>query len=296
MNALRQILWGFFKKIVIADNCARFTNEIFDNFHNYHGSTLLLGLYLFAIQLYCDFSGYSDMAIGFSRLMGFNVTKNFNFPFFAQNIADFWRRWHISLTSWLTEYVFTPLSIALRDYNKVGLIIAIVINLTLCGIWHGARWSYIFFGFVHGCLFIPLILNGTLNKKKLLPKGNALPTVKQLLDMFLTFTLIVLSFAVFKSNNFHEAVTYYAEMFSGLFSKNAYVETFKFLLWENLIFLVVTILIFILIEWYGKEGNFAIEKFGIKWIKQARWAFYLTLLLFIYYFAGEKQQFIYFKF
>ena len=295
-DGLRQILWGFFKKIVIADNCATFTNEIFDNFQSYHGATLLLGIFLFAIQLYCDFSGYSDMAIGFARMIGFDITKNFNFPYFAQNIADFWRRWHISLTSWMTEYVFTPLSIAFRDYGKMGLILAIVINLTLVGIWHGANWSFIFFGFMHGCLFIPLILMGTMNKKKTIAKGRFFPTFSQFLNIIGTFSLIMLTFVIFKTSSFANAAMYYKEMFSGLFHKGAYIETLHFLQWKNLLLLMLIIFLFLLTEWIGKEQDYAIEKLAAKWYKPLRWSFYLSLLIFVYYFAGERQQFIYFQF
>ena len=173
-SGIRQILWGLFKKVVVADNCSFFVNEIFGNNYDYSGATLLIGAIFFSFQLYADFSGYSDMAIGVSRVLGFNISKNFDFPFFSQNIAEFWRKWHISLTSWLTEYVFTPLNFSLRKLGKTGLIISILINFTICGIWHGANWTYILFGFIHGCLFIPLILNETLNKDNKLAQKKEL--------------------------------------------------------------------------------------------------------------------------
>lgn len=154
-EGLRQILWGLFKKFVIANNCSIFVDQIFSNFQNLSAFALLLGAFFYTIQIYADFSGYSDMAIGVSKLLGFRVTRNFNYPYFATNIADYWRRWHMSLTSWLTEYVFTPLSIMFRNYGKGGLILAIIINFTLIGIWHGANWTYILFGLLHGCYFIP---------------------------------------------------------------------------------------------------------------------------------------------
>ena len=157
-DGFRQIIWGLFKKTVIADNCALITNQIFADYEILPASSLLLGAFLYTIQIYADFSGYSDMAIGVSKLLGFNVSKNFDYPFFSQNIAEFWRKWHISLTTWLTEYVFTPLSIIFRDFNKLGLVFSILINFTIIGIWHGANWTYILFGFLHGSYFIPLIL------------------------------------------------------------------------------------------------------------------------------------------
>ena len=186
IDGLRQILWGLFKKIVIADNCAPFVNQIFNNYQSYPSSSLLLGAFFYAIQIYADFSGYSDMAIGISRLMGFNITKNFDFPFFAQNIAEYWRKWHMSLTSWLTDYVFTPLSIAFRDYGKWGLTFAIIINFTIIGIWHGPNWTYVLFGFLHGCYFIPLILRGTMNKKNKIAKGKLFPSFRELINMLAT--------------------------------------------------------------------------------------------------------------
>ena len=208
VDGLRQILWGLFKKIVVADNCATFTSQIFDNYKTMPGSTLLLGAFLFAIQLYADFSAYSDMAIGVSRLIGFNVTRNFEYPFFAQNIAEFWRRWHISLTSWLTEYVYTPLTISFRRYEQTGVILAIIINFTICGLWHGANWTFALFGFINGCYFIPLILKGTINKKKKIAKNKIVPSLRESINMLLTLTLFTFTLIFFKSDNVGQAAGY----------------------------------------------------------------------------------------
>lgn len=161
VDGFRQILWGLFKKIVIADSCASITGQLFDNYQNYPGSSLLLGAFLYIVQIYADFSGYSDMAIGISKLLGFSIPNNFNYPFFAQNIAEFWQRWHISLTSWMTEYVYSPLSFIFRRYAKNGIILSIIINFILVGLWHGSNWTFVIFGLLHGLYFIPLILNGS---------------------------------------------------------------------------------------------------------------------------------------
>jgi alginate O-acetyltransferase complex protein AlgI len=288
-DGLRQILWGLFKKVVIADNCAVITNQLFAHYQDYHASTLLLGAFLYTIQIYTDFSGYSDMAIGFSRLMGFTITKNFDFPFFAQNIAEHWRKWHMSLTSWLTEYVFTPLSIALRDYNDFGLILAIVINFTICGIWHGANWTYLIFGFLHGCYFIPLILRGTLNKKKKIAKDKLLPSFRELFNVISTFSLVMLTFIIFRSETISKAVDYYKALFSkSLFSLPEFRPTY----------LLITIFCFFLVEWLLREKNYGLDFDRTKITKPIRISIYLFIcycILFNYRFH-QQADFIYIQF
>ena len=214
VDGMRQILWGLFKKLVIADNCALFTNGIFDQYKTLPGSTLLFGAILFPIQLYADFSGYSDIAIGIASLLGFNVTRNFAYPFFAQNIVQYWRRWHMSLTSWLTDYVFTPLSIQLRDWGKSGTIIAVIITFTAIGIWHGANWSYVLYGFLNGCFFIPAILSGTMNKREKPAEGGSSWSVRAFLNRIATFTLVSFSLIIFRANDLSQAFGYYRRMFS----------------------------------------------------------------------------------
>ena len=296
-DGLRQILWGLFKKVVIADNCAEFANTIFNNSASYSGITLALGALFFTIQLYCDFSGYSDMAIGISRLIGFNITRNFDFPFFAQNIAEFWRKWHISLTAWLTEYVFTPLNIAFRNYGKTGIIIAIIINITLMGIWHGANWNYVLFGFLHGCYFIPLILRGTMNKKKKIAKGKLFPSLKEFINVLLTFVLVTITFIVFRADNIPHAFTYISKMFMTFLSKSSFVESWNFVYWKIGFALPFYILFFISIEWIGREQQHALVKLGLKWYKPIRWVmYYCIIFLILYYVGGAEKQFIYFQF
>ena len=258
-SGIRQILWGLFKKVVVADNCSFFVNEIFGNNYDYSGATLLIGAIFFSFQLYADFSGYSDMAIGVSRVLGFNISKNFDFPFFSQNIAEFWRKWHISLTSWLTEYVFTPLNFSLRKLGKTGLIISILINFTICGIWHGANWTYILFGFIHGCLFIPLILNETLNKDNKLAQKKNLPSFKELVNILSIFFIVTLTFIVFRSENISHTLVYFSKIFS----------TSLFLIPEipsNKVVLFVSILI--LLEWHGRKDEYAIEKIFLAYKKK----------------------------
>ncbi|MES2849486.1 MAG: MBOAT family O-acyltransferase [Bacteroidota bacterium] len=219
-DGLRQFLWGLFKKTVVADNCAGVANDIFNNYQHLPASSLVIGAVFYMVQLYADFSGYSDMAIGIAKLLGFDITKNFNYPFFAQNIAEYWRRWHISLTNWLTEYVFTPLSISFRDYGKWGLIMAIIINFVICGIWHGANWTFVLFGLIHGLYFIPLILRGTLFKKVKGASTSVLPTLKEFVNMLATFGLVVFAEISFRADSISHAWGFYKHLFSlSLFSK-----------------------------------------------------------------------------
>ncbi len=293
-DGMRQILWGLFKKVVIADNCATYTNDIFDNFHILPASSLLLGAFLFTVQLYADFSGYSDMAIGIAKLLGFKITKNFDSPFFAQNIAEFWRKWHISLTSWLTEYLFTPLSITFRDNGKWGLICAIVLNFTICGIWHGANWTYVLYGFLHGVYFIPLILNGTINKKKKIDNDKLLPTLRELFNMLGTFILVMTTLVVFRANNIDTAFKFYQKLFSitiiarPIFSHDISKLIFAItMLWIAMLFII---------EWIQKDKEFGLN---ICYIKNPfyRWVIYLFFFFSIIFFGVfENRQFIYFQF
>lgn len=290
-NGMLQILWGVFKKVVIADNCANSVSTIFDNYQTLSGSTLLLGAFLYTFQIYADFSGYSDMAIGFSRILGFKITKNFDFPFFSQNIAEFWRKWHISLTSWLTEYVFTPLSIAFRDYGKLGLIIAIIINFTICGIWHGANWTYVLFGFLHGCYFIPLIINGTMNKKKKIDKDKLVPSFKEFINIFGTFVVVMLTFVLFRANTVQEAFTIISKILS---PSILYLPKFYGML--KALITLIFVLIFILTEWNGRNEEYATASLGINWKRPLRYALYYAIIIAIFWFHGEEEQFIYFQF
>lgn len=291
-DALRQILWGLFKKLVIADNCAGVTTQIFESNHIMPGSTLLLGAFLYAFQIYADFSGYSDMAIGVSRLIGFNISKNFDFPFFSQNIAEFWRKWHISLTTWLTEYVFTPLSIAFRDFGTGGLILAIIINFTLCGIWHGPNWTYVLFGFLHGCYFIPLILKGSMNKKKTILKNKRLPSFREFTNILMTFTLVMFTFIVFRADTITKAFDDISRILSAsVFSYPQYIERGRSLT------ILILLAFFILMEWMGREGHYAISDLGMRWSRPRRWLFYFVLIFLIGLFMhSEETAFIYFKF
>lgn len=291
VDGFRQILWGLFKKIVVADNCAIYTNQVFDNFDTMPASSLVLGLFLYTIQIYADFSGYSDMAIGFARLIGFNITKNFDFPFFSQNIAEFWQRWHISLTSWMTEYVFTPLSIHFRDYGNRGLIIAIMINFFIIGIWHGANWTFVLFGLLHGSYYIPLILQGKIFKKKKSLKGKLIPSFVEFRNMVGVFLLAMIGFVIFRSDNILNALEYYKNIFSlSLFSMPQFEGRMGVLI--TMIFIVVMMVI----EWFGKSYEYAIAGIGTSLSKTVRWSFYYLMIIIVFFFSATGKEFIYFQF
>lgn len=290
-DGMRQVLWGLFKKIVVADNCAAITNQIFSNYENLPASSLVLGALFYSFQLYTDFSGYSDMAIGIARMLGFNITKNFNFPFFAQNIAEYWRRWHISLTSWLTDYVFTPLSISFRDYGKVGLVLAILLNFTVVGLWHGANWTFIWFGFLHGCYFVPLIIRGTMNKKKKTDIKRIFPPFAEFRNILLTFTLVTIANIVFRADSMSDAL----DFFKHLFSKSI----FSYPLFTNRISALIALIfscILLIAEWLQRDKDHALQLSNTKLPKAVRWSLYYVIGVVIIWFGGYQETFIYFQF
>ncbi len=291
VNGIKQILWGLFKKMVIADNCAEFVNQTFAYSSNFYGSTLLLGAFLYTIQLYADFSGYCDIGFGISNLLGIRITRNFNFPFFAQNIADYWKKWHISLTNWLTDFIFTPSSIYFRNLGKVGLIISIIITFLVSGIWHGPNWTFVLWGFLHGCYFIPLILKGTMSKNKKLGEGM-LPSFRAFRNMLGMFMLIMFTNIIFRSASISQAINYFSGIFSLSFFKLPLIQDIK-----GIISILILIVFFIIVEWIGRDGQYAIEKIGEDWTRIMRWAFYAVIVFLIgmYMYTGGSA-FIYYQF
>ncbi|MBP2618674.1 MBOAT family O-acyltransferase [Chryseobacterium jejuense] len=283
-DGLKQILWGLFKKLVVADNIAGITSQLFESYHTLNGSALFIGAVLYFIQLYSDFSGYTDMAIGISKLLGIKIQPNFNYPLFAQNVADYWRRWHISLTSWLTEYVFTPLSIHFRDYDKYGLIMAIIINFLVVGFWHGAEWHYIVHGLVSGVMFIPLILNGKMNKK-IKASNNFIPTKDEVKNIPVTFILFALLMILFFSKDMEMATKYY----QGIFSLS-FFQLPNFPIQKEII--IVT-LFMLLLEWGNRDKEYAIKEILVEKNIVLRWGFYYVLVFLVFLFYIAPKGFIY---
>ena len=207
VDGMRQILWGLFKKIVIADNCAEYANLIFNNSADYSGSTLVLGALFFTFQIYGDFSGYSDIAIGTSRLFGFDLMRNFNFPYFSRDIAEFWRRWHISLSTWFRDYLYIPLGGSRGGtWMKVRNTFIIFI---VSGFWHGANWTFIIWGALNAIYFLPLLLTkNNRNNLDIAAHGRNLPSIRELSLMLLTFSLTVFAWIFFRADNIGHAISY----------------------------------------------------------------------------------------
>ncbi|MDC0652473.1 MBOAT family protein, partial [Flavobacteriaceae bacterium] len=205
VDGMRQILWGLFKKVVIADNCAEFANQIFNNSADMNGSTLVLGAIFFTFQIYGDFSGYSDIAIGTSRLFGFDLKQNFATPYFSRDIAEFWRRWHISLSTWFRDYLYIPLGGSRGGtWMKVRNTFAIFL---VSGFWHGANWTFIIWGALNAIYFLPLLLTNN-NRKNLgvVAEGKLLPSFKELIAMLTTFMLTIFAWIFFRAEDLNHAI------------------------------------------------------------------------------------------
>ena len=298
VDGIRQILWGLFKKIVVADNCATYVDQVWASYDTQSGSTLLLAAILFAFQIYGDFSGYSDIAIGTSKLFGIKLMRNFNNPYFSRDIAEFWRRWHISLTTWFRDYVYIPLggsrpevpaSIKNPDHYKKWLIVrnTFVIFL-LSGFWHGANWTFIAWGAYHAVLFLPLILLGK-NRKytSQIAEGRLLPTWRETLQILLTFALVVLGWIIFRAPSIGQAWEYVCGIgATSLFSMPMVVGRLK----RTLFFIVVMLIV----EWHDREHEhaFCLSRMPL-WAQFV--AFYILILCMLE-FAGHSQSFIYFQF
>ncbi len=290
VDGMRQILWGLFKKMVVADNCAVFANQIFNNSANLNGSTLVLGALFFTFQIYGDFSGYSDIAIGTSRLFGFDLMRNFNFPYFSRDIAEFWRRWHISLSTWFRDYLYIPLGGSRGStWMKVRNTFIIFI---VSGFWHGANWTFIVWGVLNAIYFLPLLLtNKNRNNIETVAHGFFFPSIKEFLFILLTFGLTVFAWIFFRANNIGHALSYISEIFSAsLFAIP------KFTRMKSALTTIILVTAFVLVEWKGREEQYAIAKFFLKRKIVMRWIYYLTIVFFIFYFKGDKQGFIYFQF
>lgn len=247
-----------------------------------------MGAIFFTFQIYGDFSGYSDIALGTARLFGIELLRNFAFPYFSRDIAEFWRRWHISLSSWFKDYLYIPLGGSKGGtWMKVRNTFIIFI---VSGFWHGANWTFIIWGILNALYIMPsIILNTNRMNLEIVAKGKNIPTIKEFLAMSLTFSLTVLAWIFFRSNNLSHALSYLAGIFSkSLLSIPTYKPPYLFLL----------LCLFILIEWVGREHQYAIQKMGLTWAKSVRWLFYLALVLVIYYFSlsSSTQEFIYFQF
>ena len=290
VDGMRQILWGLFKKIVVADNCAVYVDQVFSTYTNQTGSTLLLAAIFFTFQIYGDFSGYSDIAIGTAKLFGIKLMRNFNVPYFSRDIAEFWRRWHISLTTWFRDYVYIPLGGS--RVSKAKVVRNTFIIFLLSGFWHGANWTFIAWGAYHAILFLPLILTGK-NRKytNQVAEGRILPTLKETGQMLLTFFLVVFGWIIFRAESIGQAW----DFFCGIFDKSL----FNIPLLINRYFyfpLLACLLLMIIIEWINRNKSHSLDLSSIN-AQIIKYLIYFVLITLIILFTPPTPSpFIYFQF
>jgi alginate O-acetyltransferase complex protein AlgI len=295
IDGLRQMLWGLFKKIVIADNCATYANEAFNNWADYNGFTLFVGAVFFAFQIYCDFSGYSDIAVGTARLFGFNLMRNFAFPYFSRDMAEFWRRWHISLSTWFRDYVYIPLGGS--KVSKGMQIRNTFILFLVSGFWHGANWTFVLWGALNALYFLPLVLSKR-NRKNLdiVAQGKVLPSAKEFFQMTLTFVLTVLAWVFFRANTVSDAFAIFGRIFSS-FHKVSILELRSLAnsFWVTTAHIALVALL-IIVEWLQRDKQHALQFDNLKIPRLVRWGYYYFIVFLIFYFSGTQQDFIYFQF
>ena len=286
VDGMRQILWGLFKKVVVADGCAVFVDSVFPSYQSQSGSTLLLAAILYTFQIYGDFSGYSDMAIGTGKLFGFTTMQNFKTPYFSRNIAEFWRRWHISLTTWFRDYVYIPLGGS--RCSKAKIVRNTFVIFLLSGLWHGANWTFIAWGAYHALLFLPLILLGKNRKyKDVVAQDRLLPSLRECGQMLLTFLLVVVGWIIFRAESIEQAYSYLFRMSShSLFDRPDA---------SGITGLSLAIAIMLLMECCQRKRPHA---FDLSYLHQpvVRCALDVAVILLIIVLGGPSENFIYFQF
>lgn len=290
ISGLRQILWGLFKKVAVADQCSIQADQIFNNFENYNATTLALGAIIFSFQIYADFSGYSDIALGSARLLGFELFKNFNYPYFSKSIPEFWHKWHISLSSWLNDYVFTPLALEFRNWSKFGIFLAVFLTFVISGFWHGAGWTFIIWGALHGLYYIPNIFWGSkkissISSQKIKPLNQKEPL--EIHKILSTFLLVSFTLIFFRSPNLNDAFQYCINILNpSLWGK----------LQVSLLIPSITIFVMLLFEWNARKSTTGIEVVLQKLPLPLRWAVYYGLTFAVITFSDKSGGFIYFQF
>ena len=295
VDGMRQMLWGLFKKIVIADNCAIYVNDIFANYSDYSGITLFMGGVLFAFQIYADFSGYSDIAIGCARLFGFSLMRNFAFPYFSRDIAEFWRRWHISLSTWFRDYVYIPLGGSFgSQWEKIRNTMVVFM---VSGFWHGARWTFIIWGALNALYFLPLLL-AKRNRKNMdtVAEGRILPGVADLLRMTSTFLLVSLAWVFFRAESLAHAVAYLKRMFSSAMLESPVKDVWAINTGNHVIYLSLALIGFTILEWVQRDKQHALQLRTARLPRVVRWSVYYGIIIVCFFMNGAQQDFIYFQF
>ena len=265
---------------------ATVVNLIFNHSTGYSGSTLVVGAVLFSFQIYCDFSGYSDIALGTAKLFGIDLLRNFAFPYFSRDIAEFWRRWHISLTTWFRDYLYIPLG-GSRGSTASKIRNTCIIFL-VSGLWHGANWTFIVWGALNAIYFLPLLL---VDKNRIYieiaANGNSLPSAKEVLQILVTFGLTTFAWIFFRAASLTDAFVFIKGIFSvSLFSLPQVVP----------VFIIVLLLFFLIIEWIGRKDQYAIQAFTLRWPRLIRWSFYYAMIFMVHKYFDLGQNFIYFQF
>jgi D-alanyl-lipoteichoic acid acyltransferase DltB (MBOAT superfamily) len=286
-DGLRQILWGLFKKIVIADNCALLVNDTFANPDGFSGVSLIIGAVFFAFQIYCDFSGYTDIALGSARLLGFELLRNFNYPYFARDIAEFWRKWHISLTSWFKDYVYIPLGG--NRGSKMKTIRNTIIVFLLSGLWHGANWTFVLWALFHAILFVPLVILGA-KRKHSEPIQKIFPKPADLINMLITFALVTIGWIIFRAESATQAWVYFKNIIRPKSLNNildSHPEAYS-----TMSFIVVLLLV----EWIQKHRIHGLNFGSTRFPQIFRFVIYTAIIVFLVWFGGKPAEFIYFQF
>jgi D-alanyl-lipoteichoic acid acyltransferase DltB (MBOAT superfamily) len=291
VDGCRQMLWGFVKKLLIADNCAGVVNEYWGSFEDQSGVSLFMLSILFGFQIYCDFSGYSDIAIGCARLFGFNLMRNFDFPFFSRSIPEFWRRWHISLTTWFRDYIYFPLGGSRGDKWKIIRNTYIVWGVS--GLWHGASWHFVIWGLYYATLLVIYNLLGVNTKyQHVVAYNRYLPNLKETAQMAITSIFVVFSWIIFRSETMTQAGDYLYYMFTNpLFGDNKMIR--KWVIWSSLL---------VIVEWMQRDKQHAMQLPPVRPFTYTfvRWAIYVALICasYVAYIVNieDDNTFIYFQF
>jgi alginate O-acetyltransferase complex protein AlgI len=282
VEGCRLIVWGLFKKVVIADSLAGIVDNIFNNYHDQNGVSLIIGAIGFSFQIYGDFSGYSDIALGTARLFGFELLSNFRYPYFSRDIAEFWRRWHISLSSWFRDYLYIPLGGSRQ--GKLKAVRNTFVIFLVSGFWHGASWNFIAWGFIHACAFLPLLLldRNKIHASDVVAQNRLFPTGKELLQMGTTFTFVTFAWVFFRAKDMKESVGYLKGFFFN------YKHPQDFFLYGNVFYYIIPL---ILGDWWLRR-----DERNLKVPKRGRAIIYILLGVLVLFYFGKKTNFIYFQF
>ena len=296
-DGLRQMLWGLFKKVVVADNLSKLVEPIFDNTSQFSSYTLLLGLAMFSVQIYADFSGYSDIAIGTGRLFGFNLKINFRYPLFARSIGERWRNWHISLSTWFRDYIYIPMGGSRGSkWNKFK---NVVILFTISGFWHGANWTFVFWGLANGLLFAPsMLLNKNRTHLEPISKKKLIPNLKEGFQMFTTFWLIAFTYMFFRADNLSHSRSYFNGIINNvnLPSLNSGIMNEYGLLITDIYKALIFVLMMLFVEWSNRDKEHGLYFSENNKQPLFRWGIYILITFIIFWWAGDQETFIYFQF